>query len=282
MKKKVVGYFSNWITLADIESKYEGYTDLLFSFWQDPKKGVIGAAEAVVNNPEIISFLKSKNKKCILAAGGEYLNPLNFDPKIYGYNLANFAIQHQFNGVDLDIENIIMDSQTIQWLVDVTIAVNKTSMEKNYPLQISHAPQAPYFMFNGGYSEIERKTNGIIDYYNIQYYNQGNWEYQSYENYNSLFETQYNAVLNPTSILSITKQNVPSHKLILGKPITPEDVNNTGYIPTEKLEAILSKAIDNKIEFGGIMGWKVDSDINGEWGLAMSKTLQNSKVNISI
>lgn len=282
MTKKVIGYFSNWVTLADVENKCEGYTDILFSFWQDPTNGVIGAAEATVSNPEIIQFLKNKNKKCILAAGGEYLNPLNYDPKNYGTALANFAIQHQFDGVDLDIENIAMDSQTIQWLVDTTITVHQVSKEKNYPLQISHAPQAPYFMFNGGYSEIETRTNGIIDYYNIQYYNQGNWEYQSYENYSSLFDEQYNAIKNPTSTQSILKQGVPAHKLIIGKPITPADVNNTGYIPINKFENILNEAIINKVEFGGIMGWKVDSDINGNWGIAMSKTMGISKVNIPI
>lgn len=282
MTRKVIGYFSNWVTLTDVENKCEGYTDILFSFWQDPINGVTGAAEAAVNNPEIIQFLKNKNKKCILAAGGEYLNPLNYDPKNYGTTLANFAIQHQFDGVDLDIENIAMDSQTIQWLVDATITVHQISKEKNYPLQISHAPQAPYFMFNGGYSEIEKRTNGIIDYYNIQYYNQGNWEYQSYEDYDSLFEEQYNTIQNPTSIQNILKQGVPAQKLILGKPITPKDVNNSGYIPAEKLKSILSEAIDNKIKFGGVMGWKIDSDINGEWGIAMSEALKISKVNIQI
>lgn len=277
MKKKVIGYFSNWITLEEVKSKSEGYTDLLFSFWQDPETGVKGAAEAVMKNPDILRFLKSKNKKCILAAGGEYLDPLDYDAISYGTALAKYAIEHQFEGVDLDIERISMNPQTIQWLIDATLAVRQISNEFNYPLQISHAPQAPFFSSDGGYSDVERGTNGIIEYYNIQYYNQGGWEYQSYKNYESLFDEQYNNIENPSCIPSIIKQGISGDKLIIGKPITQSDVNNTGYIPLETLENILKKAITNEIRFGGIMGWKVDSDVNGEWGKDMAELLLHEK-----
>ncbi|MEX6626172.1 glycosyl hydrolase family 18 protein [Tenacibaculum salmonis] len=278
MQKKVIGYFNNWTPLEEVQNKYEGYTDLLFSFWQDPETSVTGAAEEVLKTPEILEFLKSKNKKCILATGGKYFYPLNYEAVNYGTALANFAIQHKFDGVNLDIKNIAITSQVIQWLIDVTITVHQISNEKNYPLEIYHTPQATLFMANEGYSEIEKKTNGIINYYNIQYYNQGEWEYQSYEDYTSLFEEMYNNIENPTAILSIIRQGIPANKLIVGKPITTDDVNNTGYISLENFEDILSTAITNKIPFGGVMGWKVDSDINGIWGKSIAKTIENSKI----
>lgn len=267
MEKKVIGYFSNWITLDDVKRKYEGYTDLLFSYWQDPNTGVLGAAEAAVVYPEIISFLKSKHRKCILSAGGEYLNPLDFDAIEFGTKLANFAITHKFDGVDLDIENIQMNSECIQWLSDVTLAVNDLCIQKNSHLQISHAPQAPFFNEYEGYAEVEKNTYGIIDYYNIQYYNQGS---EDYSNYSSMFEEQYEGINNPTSILSIVEQGIPGEKLVVGKPITERDVNNTGYITQSELIEIIEQANNNQMPYGGIVGWTVDNDIDGSWGKAMA------------
>ncbi len=207
MPKKVIGYFSNWINLQNVKDKYQGYTDIIFAFWQDPTSGVSGAVEAVIKQPEILNFLKSKNKKCILAAGGANLqNPLQFNAQKFGTDLANFAINHNFDGVDLDIENLTVPPTIaeINWLVDATKAVKAI----NEDLLISHAPQATYFTNNGGYSLVEQDTNGIIDYFNIQYYNQGTWEYQTYDNYESMFETSYNNYSNNTSIPSIIEQGI--------------------------------------------------------------------------
>lgn len=285
MSKKTIGYFSNWIDLENVKSKYEGYTDIIFAFWQDPTTGVSGAAEAAINNKsEILTFLKSKNKKCILAAGGANLqNPLQFDAQKFGTELAKFAIEHNFDGVDLDIENLITPptSVEINWLVEVTKAVKSTGKD----LLISHAPQATYFVNNGGYSLVEKETNGIVDYYNIQFYNQGTWEYQSYENYESMFESSYNNIPNTTSIPSIIEQGVPSEKLIVGKPITAQDMggsDSTGYIPLEQLTQIIDQAINNNIPFGGVMGWKIDSDIDGIWGKTIEKTLSGKNASIEV
>lgn len=274
-EKRVVGYFSDWINLQDIESKSKGYTDVLFAFWVDPTTGVAGAAEAAKNDPQLIKKVKEMGKKCILAAGGATMQPLAFDPVHYGTELAKYAIEHQYDGVDLDIENIQMNEDSINWLSAATNSVVQVCQETNYQLIISHAPQAPYFQ-NGdlSYAEVEKRTNGAIDFYNIQYYNQGSWAYQSYENYESIFETTYEGIINPTSILSITQNSViPPEKLVVGKPVTKLDATNTGYIPIDELASIFEKAEHNQIEFGGVMGWKIDSDQNGIWGVCMHQTL---------
>lgn len=50
---------------------------------------------------------------------------------------------------------------------------------------ISHAPQGPYFTPgfapNGAYREINRLIGNSIDFYNVQFYNQGNTTYQTYQ-----------------------------------------------------------------------------------------------------
>ncbi|NQY65748.1 MAG: hypothetical protein HRT38_19040 [Alteromonadaceae bacterium] len=279
--KRVVGYFSNFITEQEVSQKYEGYTDLLFAFWVDPINGVSGAAEAIVKDPNIMVFVKSKGIKCILAAGGASYVPDSSNPetaatngKAYGTALAAYAIEHKFDGVDLDIENIQIDDSSIAWLVQATLAIQKFSYEKDYTLVISHAPQAPYFLRDGGYAEVEKQTNNAIAYYNIQYYNQGTYSYQEYEDYDSIFPKLYEGQVNPTSIVSISKSGVPSDKLLVGKPITEADVNNTGYVPLGELCDILEYAINKDVSFGGVMGWKVDSD-SGDWGETIDNTLNS-------
>lgn len=276
-EKRTVGYFNGWVTEEEIKTRYMGYTDLLFGFWVDPNVGVAGsAAAAVANDNQIVKLVKSLNVKCILSAGGSTFTPNTSDPDsaaTFGKSLAEYAKAHQFDGVDLDIENIQMNAAGIAWLVKATMAVKDTASD----LIISHAPQAPYFTANGGYAEVEKQTKGAVDYYNIQYYNQGDWSYQSYKNYDMIFPKDYNGAPNPTSIESITASGVPAIKLLVGKPIVAEDATNTGYIPVEELCAILHKAIEKGIPFGGVMGWCVDSDTDGKWGEAIHETLNAEK-----
>jgi chitinase len=49
---------------------------------------------------------------------------------------------------------------------------------------ITHAPQAPYFKEeyykNGCYKKIDKEIGNLIDFYNVQFYNQGNNKYDTY------------------------------------------------------------------------------------------------------
>jgi chitinase len=283
---KVVGYFNGSVTLDSVTKCIGGYTDIIFSFWVSPEQGVAGAAASAVGNSDIINSVKKAGKKCILAAGGSTYLPEVADlqhAKEYGKALAEYALANGFDGVDLDIENIQMNQQTLQWLAAVTNAVVSVATEKKTTLQISHAPQAPYFHKTEGYAKLEELTAGRIDYYNIQYYNQGSYAYQAYEDFSSMFDIEYLGVSNETSVKSIITQDspkVPFEKVVIGKPITKDDVgssNSTGYIPTCALVDILNQAKARKIPFGGVMGWKIDSDIDGAWGETLNECLNGSK-----
>lgn len=50
---------------------------------------------------------------------------------------------------------------------------------------ISHAPQAPYFASenyrNGAYIAVDKQAGSAIDFYNIQFYNQGDTTYDTFE-----------------------------------------------------------------------------------------------------
>jgi chitinase len=48
---------------------------------------------------------------------------------------------------------------------------------------ITHAPQGPYFSNSypkGAYLTVNAQVGNMIDFYNVQFYNQGNTGYDSY------------------------------------------------------------------------------------------------------
>lgn len=50
---------------------------------------------------------------------------------------------------------------------------------------ITHAPQAPYFKKEyypkGGYVTVNSQVGSLIDFYNVQFYNQGDTRYNTYD-----------------------------------------------------------------------------------------------------
>ena len=59
----------------------------------------------------------------------------------------------------------------VAWLCTLTKALRRALPSPRY--LISHAPQAPYFDL--GYDVVHRNCGADIDYYNVQFYNQGNY-----------------------------------------------------------------------------------------------------------
>jgi chitinase len=69
-----------------------------------------------------------------------------------------------------------------QWLIQF-----QTTLRNRLPNHIiSHAPQGPYFKQehykNGAYITVNNKVGQGIDFYNVQYYNQGDTHYDTYDN----------------------------------------------------------------------------------------------------
>lgn len=90
--------------------------------------------------------------------------------------------------MDIDYEdNAAMEAGTgVEWLVTFT-----TRLRELLPgYIITHAPQAPYFKADyypgSGYVGVHQQVGHLIDFYNVQFYNQGNTQYNTYT---ELFET---------------------------------------------------------------------------------------------
>jgi len=74
---------------------------------------------------------------------------------------------------------------------------------------------------------VNNKVGNLIDFYNVQFYNQGDTRYDTYD---ELF-LKATGTFSGTSIKELINRGVPAKKIVMGKPATIGDVMNTGYVP---------------------------------------------------
>ena len=189
------------------------------------------------------------------------------DPVTTCTTMAEFVRDNHLDGIDLDWEdNGAMEAGTgEQWLIDCTLAVRAVLPVGEYYL--THAPQAPYFIGsprypNGGYVKIHQEVGHLIDWYNVQFYNQGNSQYNSYD---ELFV--YSTGSFPgTAVKNINEDaGVPLEKIVVGKPATAADVMNTGLSDPNDLGEWGAQAYTELGWNAGIMTWQYPSDVDGEF-----------------
>ena len=104
----------------------------------------------------------------------------------------------------------------------------------------------------------------MIDFYNIQFYNQGSTRYESYT---TLFEVA-EGWSTGTTVREIWNAGIPLSKIVVGKPITKAGVVNSGFVPMDQLASFFQQAKSNGILPRGFMGWQWDLDVrelNGAW-----------------
>jgi chitinase len=202
-------------------------------------------------------------------------SPKYSDPTVLANDLVTFLYNNNIPGIDLDIENIPSIgtySNTINlvnYLGELSQSIKSISTEKfGYQILVSHAPQSPYFNgtptysnFGNIYNQIEYLYGSGIDFYNIQYYNQGN---SDYIDYNSIFVSDpvfYAAVsqLENASSINSSYYNIPLNKIVVGKPSSAAGVTSqNGYVPLSELSDIINQTqikYTSWYENGGVMIW---------------------------
>ncbi len=212
-----------------------------------PPVKLIMSVAAGTENKYIYYFVKDDPEK----TGG-------VDPIVYANAVVDQAHDLLFDGIDFDFENFdsglisptppnkppLTPQETLNWLVECHKQTRLRISEKTSTTLtlISHAPQAPYFDgsftgIDGGYTTLEKLTQSVtgggIDFYNVQYYNQGE---TAYITYNDLFIQSKN--ITNTSVSQVidtfvTKNNMTSrnafNKIVMGKPLTRADAGS-GYV----------------------------------------------------
>lgn len=180
------------------------------------------------------------------------------DPIATANTMAAFVKQYQLDGIDVDYEDFgAFDSGTgsaENWLISFT-----TQLRNQLPAGqfiITHAPVAPWFTPNrwggGGYLKVNQQVGSLIDWYNIQFYNQGASEYTTCSN----LLTASSSTWPNSAAFQIAASGVPLSKIVIGKPATASDASN-GFMTTTTLASCLQQA-KNQGWNGGAMVWQLD------------------------
>ncbi|KAH7909554.1 glycoside hydrolase family 18 protein [Hygrophoropsis aurantiaca] len=236
-----------------------GYNVFALSFWLTSGPADQAEEWTELDNATRASIKSSYNDagiSLIVSAFGSTDTPTSSgdDPTTTANNLAAFVLEYDLDGVDIDYEDFnAMNSGTDSaetWLATFTTALRAQLPQGEYIL--THAPVAPWFSPNYayGYLEVDQAVGSLIDWYNIQFYNQGTTEYTTCDGLLTASSTTY----PESALFQIAASGVSLDKLVIGKPATTADANN-GYMNT----TLLAQCVDEAYEQGwdaGVMVWE--------------------------
>ncbi|TFK73778.1 glycoside hydrolase family 18 protein [Pluteus cervinus] len=189
------------------------------------------------------------------------------DPVQLANSLAAWVKQYSLDGIDVDYEDFAaFNGGTAEaWLITFTKQLRNQLPSGQYIITharqylllsaSSHIPNdtmriavAPWFSPNvwpgGGYLRVNREVGNLIDWYNVQFYNQGASEYTDCNN----LLTSSSSAWPQSSVFQIAASGVPMSKIVIGKPAGTGDATN-GMISTTTLADCLRQGKAN--------GWSV-------------------------
>ncbi|KJA28077.1 glycoside hydrolase family 18 protein [Hypholoma sublateritium FD-334 SS-4] len=180
----------------------------------------------------------------------------NADPIATANTMAAWVIQYGLDGIDVDYEDFNAfdagNGKAEAWLISFTQQLRTKLPQGTYLL--THAPVAPWFSPNawggGGYLKVHASVGNLIDWYNIQFYNQGASEYTTCAN---LLNTS-SSTWPQTAVFQIAASGVPMSKIVIGKPATSSEASN-GFMSTSTLAGCLQQA-KARGWTGGAMVWQ--------------------------
>ncbi|KAI0034855.1 glycoside hydrolase family 18 protein [Vararia minispora EC-137] len=233
-----------------------------------------GAADQAVEWTLISASDRAKIKSQYTAAGisivvsafGSTDTPTstNADPIKTANAMAAWVKEYNVDGIDVDYEDFDAFNANTgtaeEWLMSFTKQLRSQLPQGQYIL--SHAPVAPWFKKDtwsgGGYLAVDQAVGNLIDWYNIQFYNQGSMEYTTCDG----LLTASGGSWPGTSLFEIAANGVSLSKLVIGKPAQASDASN-GYIAPATLAGCLVQA-KSKGWGAGVMTWEYPQ-ANSSW-----------------
>ncbi|KAJ7626945.1 glycoside hydrolase family 18 protein [Roridomyces roridus] len=201
----------------------------------------------------------------IVSAYGAGPNPTSAgdDPTAAANYISNYVKTYGLDGVDVDYEDfgaIETAGTAVAWLTTFTKAIRAQLPQGQYIL--THAPVAPWFspgLWPGnGYLGVHAAVGSMIDWYNIQFYNQGVTEYTSCSGLLTSSSSQW----PQSAVFQIAASGVPLNKIVIGKPAAAGDATN-GYVDPGTLAGCLAQAKSSGWS-AGAMTWQYP-DGNSAW-----------------
>ncbi|KAJ7018720.1 glycoside hydrolase family 18 protein [Mycena alexandri] len=191
----------------------------------------------------------------IVSAFGSGETPTSQDPTTVANFIASYVLTYGLDGVDIDYEDFTAFESTgtaVGWLSTLTKVLRQQLPQGQYIL--THAPVAPWFspgLWPGnGYLGVHAAVGSLIDWYNVQFYNQGVTEYVTCAG----LLTASSSTWPQSSVFQIAANGVPLNKLVIGKGATTADANN-GFIDPGTLAGCVAQAKSQGWS-AGVMEWQ--------------------------
>ncbi|KDQ20356.1 glycoside hydrolase family 18 protein [Botryobasidium botryosum FD-172 SS1] len=256
-------YWDEWVAneqgLPSVE-KLNGFNVLYLSFWL-PNGPADQALEwtrlSAASRKSMKAQYEKAGIKVMVSAFGETVEPVTSkaDAVATANKIATFVKQYDLDGVDIDFEDLPAmnkaDGKAEAWLATLTKTLRTELPAGQYA--ITHAPVAPWFdakaYRSGAYTQVHKDVGDIIDWYNIQFYNQGATAYTTCETLNYHSGDPW----PETSVMQIA-ETVGLHKAVVGKIATPKDGTN-GFMDDKTLAECLAK-LKAKGWDAGAMVWE--------------------------
>ncbi|KAJ7724377.1 glycoside hydrolase family 18 protein, partial [Mycena metata] len=191
----------------------------------------------------------------IVSAFGSGSSPTSQDPTTVANYIANYVLTYNLDGVDIDYEDFpALESAgtAVPWLSTLTTVLRQKLPKGQYIL--THAPVAPWFspgLWPGnGYLGVNAAVGSLIDWYNVQFYNQGDSEYVTCAG----LLTASSSTWPESALFQIATNGVPLNKLVIGKGATGADAT-TGYMDPATLATCVAQAKSQGWS-AGVMEWQ--------------------------
>ncbi|KAJ7230292.1 glycoside hydrolase family 18 protein [Mycena pura] len=185
------------------------------------------------------------------------------DPTAAANFIANYVKTNDLDGVDVDYEDfgaLETAGTAVAWLSTFTRALRAQLPQGQFIL--THAPVAPWFTPNrwpnNGYLGVDAAVGSLIDWYNVQFYNQGASEYTTCAG----LLTASSSTWPESSVFQIAANGVPLNKIVIGKPAAGADATN-GFMDPGTLSTCLAQAKAQGWS-AGAMTWQYP-DGNSAW-----------------
>ncbi|AUG51542.1 chitinase [Thalassospira marina] len=238
--------------------------------------------QSALNHKDIVPAKEGGKRKILVALGGGTFDTPSWQAcsdnlDAFADALVSFVKTNDFDGIDIDWEDTGALTKSggydaVAFLSGLTRKLRAGLPAPQYI--ITHAPQPPYFdaSFHGGtYMQVMKQVGTLIDYLNIQYYNNGDFVGTTGSEQAEKVAGTTGSPAFATSIVGLVAQGLPVEKLLVGKPTTPHNAG-TGFLPVDEFcsDVVAPLVAKYGANFGGVMGWQLaqspsSADLEYDW-----------------
>lgn len=146
---------------------------------------------------------------------------------------------------------------------------------------ISHAPQTPYFTdsFQNVYTQFYTQYKDVIDFFNIQYYNNG-----LSNTFEQIFINSDSTDFPGVAVAQLIQKGIPGRAIVVGKPVNASE-GSQGYVPLNPItesgtlandvqQAFLTSSLAEWATSGGVMIWYYNTQVTLGNGTYLSPYIQ--------